>query len=348
MGRPHQGIRISRPDWIALILLQLGTSILFASRGWLTYKWDSPIRELIWEEKWWTPVLEKFDITWGHFARTSDSWITPTLEWTGVFLMISAILPWLPLLPRLQWTRWLLVPVILVLAIDAFARWVSKDMHAGTMMEYALRVFSPVALILIFRRDTIHSTNRRLTIIWLLLLATALTFTGHGLYAVGYYDVPLNFRTMTSEIIPASESTILLILEAAGWLDFLIVALVLIPRMPKIPMLGLGYLVVSTLTILLATFWSPLDMTGGMGFILGALVLIPFIPNARLMGLIYMTLWGGATTLARIWAYYDPNLPSNGLDPWFAEALVRTPHWLIPLWLIIWLKEKPNSRRKDF
>jgi hypothetical protein len=254
------------------------------------WRWDSPIRELIWEEKWWTPVLAKFDITWGHFARTSDLWITPTLKWTGFFLMGSALIPWLAALPRLRWMRWFLLPAMLILVLDAFSRWIAKDMQAGLAMEYGLRVFAPLALLLCLRQGGALSPVRRRIVTWLLLLASALTFTGHGLYAMGYYDIPLAFRLMTTEILPLSEEASLLFLKTAGWLDFVVVALV-------------------------------------------------FLPATRLAALIYMGLWGGATTAARIWAYYDPTLPWKGLDPWLAEALVRTPHWLVPLWLILMIRK---------
>lgn len=281
-------------DWVTFLLLQLGVTLLLLSRGWLTWRWDSPIRELIWVEKWWTPVLAKFEVTWAHFARTSDSWITPTLEWTGIFLMGSAAILWIAMIPRLRWSRWLLVPAILILVLDAFSRWVNRDMQAGMALEYALRIFAPMALLLHLRQFPTLPNLRRGIITWMLLLATVLTFTGHGLYAMGYYDIPLAFRLMTMEILPLSEEASLTFLKVAGWLDFIAVTLV-------------------------------------------------FLPATRLAALSYMMLWGGATTAARIWGYYDPTLPWNGLDPWLAEALVRTPHWLIPLWLILMFKRKRTS-----
>lgn len=290
MGKRAKGSKGRWLDWVALLILQFGVSILLLSRGWLTWRWDSPIRELIWEEKWWTPVLAKFDVTWGHFARTSDTWITPTLERTGIFLMVSALIPLLAMVPRLRWMRWLLIPAILILVLDAFSRWVGKDMQAGVAMEYALRVISPLALLIYLGRGVPLLGIRRGIVVCLLLLASALTFTGHGLYAMGYYDVPLEFRMMTTEILPISEEASLTFLKAAGWLDFVVVALV-------------------------------------------------FIPPTRLVALIYMMLWGGATSVARIWAYYEPTLPWNGLDPWLAEALVRTPHWVVPLWLILMMRK---------
>jgi hypothetical protein len=275
----------NKTDLFSKGILQLVVSLIFLARGWLTWRWDSPIRELIWQEAWWTPVLKNFDITWSHFARTSDAWISPTLDAIGIFLVISALLPWLSGIARLGWMRWLLLPGIVIVILDAFSRWVAKDMQAGIGMEYALQIATPMALLILLGAKT-TSARRENLIKWILLIAAASTFTGHGLYAIGYYSVPLEFRMMTTEILPLSETASLMFLKIVGWLDFIVVALI-------------------------------------------------FLPITRRAALAYMACWGGLTTLARILAYYDTELPRYGLDPWLIEALVRTPHWLIPLLLLL-------------
>ena len=107
-------------DRFSLGILQLIVSVTFLARGWLTWRWDSPIRELIWEEKWWAPVLKNYDVTWSHFARTSDQWITPMLEGLGVFLIVSSLIPWIAGFSRLRWLRWFLIPATLILILDGF------------------------------------------------------------------------------------------------------------------------------------------------------------------------------------------------------------------------------------
>ena len=164
---------------------------------------------------------------------------------------------------------------------------------------------------------------------------------------MGYYDVPLNFRMMTSEILPLTEPTVLFLLKVAGWLDFVVVAMVLIPVIPNKRFSAWIYMIALVGALAGAAIFFSWEITGWLGFLIVTILLIPFAPNARLLGLTYMVLWGGATTAARVWAYYEPTLPSNGLDPWLAEALVRTPHWLVPLWLIIMLrKRKPVDQRE--
>lgn len=287
-----------RFEFCSLVILQLLVSLLLLSRGWLTWRWDSPIRDLIWEEKWWSPVLAKYDVTWSHFARTSDLWITPGLERMGIFLIATALILWLAGVSRLRWLRWILVPASLILVLDAFSRWVGKDMQTGILMEYALSTVAPIALLIYLGRGSSLSIVRGRIVTWLLLIATALTFAGHGLYAMGHYSVPLDFRMMTTEILPVTEEGSLTFLKIAGWLDFVVVGLL-------------------------------------------------FIPMTRSVALVYMLCWGGATSLARILTYYEPDLPWNGMDPWLAEALVRTPHWLVPLWLLLQLRRSKKETHTE-
>ena len=216
-------------DRFTLGILQFIVSITFLARGWLTWHWDSPIRELIWQEKWWTPVLAKYEMTWSHFARTSDEWITPTLERLGMFLIASALLPWLAGFSRLRWLRWFLIPATAILILDSFSRWVGKDMQAGMAMEHVLQIVAPLALLIYVGRKSFHAPKRDTIVRWLLMIAAAVTFVGHGLYAMGYYNVPLHFQMMTMEILSISEEGSLRFLKIMGWLDFVVVPFLILP-----------------------------------------------------------------------------------------------------------------------
>jgi len=217
-------------DRLTLAILQLIVSVTFLARGWLTWHWDSPVRELIWQERWWTSVLAKYEMTWSHFARTSDEWITPTLERLGMFLIASALLPWLVGFFRLRWLRWFLIPATLVLILDSFSRWVGKDMQSGMAMEHVLQIVTPVALLIHVGRKTQLAPKRDFIVRWLLMIAAAVTFVGHGLYAMGYYNVPLHFQMMTMEILSISEVGSLRFLKIMGWLDFVVVPFLILPR----------------------------------------------------------------------------------------------------------------------
>lgn len=79
---------------------------------------------------------------------------------------------------------------------------------------------------------------------------------------------------------------------------------------------------------------SFLYVIGILDFVAGLAILVPCL---RRPGLYYMIAWGAATALARIVAHYDPSLNYKGMDPWIAECLVRTSHWLVPVLLLMLL-----------
>ena len=150
-------------------------------------------------------------------------------------------------------------------------------------IEHALQVITPISLLL-YRSKSI--TNSR----WIgfVLIASAMTFLGHGLYAMGFHPVPLSFQVMTMKLLFASQETALLFLSVVGWLDILVAVTV-------------------------------------------------FIPKLRTVSLLYLVAWGGLTALARIASHVGLEQPYFGFDPWLAETLVRTPHWLLPLLtLFLW------------
>jgi|GEM_PF-373377 hypothetical protein len=79
---------------------------------------------------------------------------------------------------------------------------------------------------------------------------------------------------------------------------------------------------------------SFLYTVGVLDFMAGIAILVPIL---RRLGLYYMFAWGGATSLARILAHYDPSLKYHGMDPWVAECVVRTSHWVVPMLLLMLL-----------
>tara|TARA_R110002096_G_scaffold4501_25_gene21202 strand:+ start:1426 stop:2283 length:858 start_codon:yes stop_codon:yes gene_type:complete len=283
MMRLSRWLEVLGTKW--LFLLQLTVSITLAARGWLTWKWDSPMRSLVWQEDWWSGPLEKLvGIPWRSFAEHSEPALTNVLENVGIGLMACAVVPWLVTLERLRWTRWLLVPAGILLALDALGRWVTVDWELGMAVEHSLQVVTPFALLIALR--TGPGRAWRLT----LAVATSLTFIGHGLYAMGFHAVPLIFKTMTMRILSCDLETAMMFLRIAGWLDLIAV---------------------------LFLWMAPL----------------------RRWALFYMILWGFATALARVWAYFP-----GTLDPWVAETLVRTSHWLLPLLLLACRPVLPPKR----
>lgn len=196
-----------------LTALKFCASITLIARGWLTWRWDSPFRGIIWKEDWWGGMVDD----WATFATTSDPAITNGLMILGCVMMVGGVVPWLlPYFPKL---RWALLFFAGLLVLDSAARWINTHFDLGMAIEHALQMVAPVALFL-----AVSFPDKTRPWILMVSVATAFTFVGHGLYAMGFHPVPLSYQTMTMNILSVSQESAFLILKIAGWLDVLAAA----------------------------------------------------------------------------------------------------------------------------
>lgn len=219
-----------------LLLLKICTSATLFARGWLTWRWDSPVRGIVWKEDWWSSLITKTTgMSWNEFATVSDTWIDLALAVMGWALMLSAILPWIVGKSCCPRTRWLLLPAALLLLMDSFARWVGVDFDFGMAIEHSLQMVAPIALLIALGINvSLHKWSV------LVSIAAAFTFIGHGFYAAGIHPVPLSYQNMTMGILGVNQETALIILSIAGWLDIIFAIGIFIP---KARTLSLYYLV---------------------------------------------------------------------------------------------------------
>lgn len=84
-----------------------------------------------------------------------------------------------------------------------------------------------------------------------------------------------------------------------------------------------------------------LDMAGILDFV-GAAALFIRWKKVHLFALAYLTFWGFMTTIARPWAFVYWEFLASGLSQWLHESVYRLPHVLIPLALLLWLKDQKH------
>jgi len=245
------------------------------ARGWLTFRWDSPIRGLFWKEKWLTPVVEFFGTTWEDYAAQSDGAISMGLKVVGIVLMLSAVLPWMLTVRWRKVAAAAMVPAIVLLVIDAFAHAAETDFELGMILEHGLQWGAPLVLLTYLYRGGLKSKWRVLVGV----LAGA-TFVGHGLYAMGFHAVPWLYQSMVEEMMGFGSAGVLLFLKIVGWLDFAAVAALAVPKFRR---LGLAYMVAWALATALA---RPLSHDALDPWIAEFLVRIPhwLLPLAVLFG----------------------------------------------------------------
>ena len=273
--------------------VQFAAAAVFLGRAWQHLFWDAPYRALLWDQSLMEGlILRVFKLNWHDYVSDTaiDQGINTFTDGMGYFYLIcffAAI--FLNRFPRV--CRPILLAGSIGLIILSGLYYKEKFMAIGQFWEYTLQWSSPLFLLALHKNQ--HISKR---LVLLLKIAIALTFTCHGLYAIGYYPRPGNFSEMIINILGASDKQAVIILNVAGLMDFVVSLLIFFPRILAIP------------------------------------------------ALIYAVLWGFATTIARVWAYFHLAFWQESLMQWLHESVMRFPHFLIPLAVLIYVALRPNSQ----
>lgn len=211
-------------------LLRIATVLLFAGRAWQHLFWDAPFRALFWDQQ----IMEGIVMllrggTWQEYAvsENMDLYIRWVIKGFGFFYGMMAVLT-VFVTGRIKKVAWLYVLSSVFLAFLALLYAKEKFHHVGQFLEYAIQFLLPVLFIYSIKgRIQLPKLNL------LLKIAIALTFSAHGLYAIGFYPQPGVFVDMVINIFHMSEAHAKLFLIIAGVLDFLVAVLVFIPRISK-------------------------------------------------------------------------------------------------------------------
>jgi hypothetical protein len=211
------------------ITLRVATFALFAGRAWQHLFWDAPFRSLLWDQE----LMEKLVLflrggTWQEYVTSAatDQFIQHTIVGFGIFYALMAVLTLIVTRKQLEKLTLLYILSSIALVFLAFLYSKEKFFHAGQFFEYAIQFLLPLFFC--------YGVSRRIEFKKLLLLmkiAIALTFTAHGLYAIGYYPQPGAFVDMLLNIFSMEEATAKSILQIAGILDFVISITIFIPRL---------------------------------------------------------------------------------------------------------------------
>lgn len=142
----------------------------------------------------------------------------------GVALVTLSIPLLLPIL-KIQRGKlhFLLLPAILILFVTSFASFVQSGYLPEQLIEHSTKLLTPV---LFFHcLTTAHINVNRL--IFALKILVALTFIGHGLYALGVHYIPEGFIEMTTKILGISVFEATVFLRIIGILDIVCAILIL-------------------------------------------------------------------------------------------------------------------------
>jgi len=198
---------------------------VFLGRAWQFLIWDAPFRTLFWDESFMGPLVRLFGSDWSDYLErvASDQNIGKLIVACGLVFLVCAIAVWI--LPRFSKG---LIPLTIVgvglLLFLTFLYWKEHFFIVAQLMEHTLQWSAPLFLLYYLKNEKSSKT-----VLLLLKLAVALTFVGHGLFALGAYPVPGHFTVMVVKILGLSQPQALQFLFWAGVLDMIIGVGVFLP-----------------------------------------------------------------------------------------------------------------------
>ena len=209
-----------------LLLLRWATVAVFLGRGWLHLFWEVPYGTIWWDESWMKGIAHAMGMSWGDWMG-SEGMAAVVAGWQMgvgiVFIGLAVLSAFLQAkhpkaLGRLLWLGSLLLFFL------AFVSYKSHNYLWPQWWEHTAQFSVPLFLYWAIYRPPVRRYQ------WLLRIAIAVTFTCHGLYALGWpYDTPANFLQMTMNILPLEEYWARLLLQAAGALDLLVSVAIFLP-----------------------------------------------------------------------------------------------------------------------
>lgn len=216
-----------------MILLRWLSCAVFLGRAWQHLFFDIPIRSVLWDERLMSRFVEQvLKLDWETYISSAaiDSRIQALVVGVGIFYIICAVLS-LILKNHQQKLGILLLVGSSFLIVLALLYWKEKFQSFGQFIEYSLQFSTPIFLYLALFKIKIDQHFQRLVLF--MKIAVALTFIGHGLYALGVYPVPSTYVEMMINVFYFSDTNAILFLKIAGMLDLIAAVAIFIPSIQK-------------------------------------------------------------------------------------------------------------------
>lgn len=216
-------------------LLKYCAFLIFIGRAYQYLFFDAPFRAILWDDTLMPAIVEGlFKTPWSNYvtSATVDKWIQLSIKTNGLLFVIAAFSA---LFINTKNFKFLKFPIYIggfLLVLLSALLMKEKFYHNAQFFEHAIQFGIP--FVLLFSLKT-QATPSNLSLILKILIA--ITFTSHGLYALGYYPIPGNFIDMTINATGFNEDTSVQILYFAGVLDLLLSILIFIPKVSRYALL---------------------------------------------------------------------------------------------------------------
>lgn len=203
---------------------------VLAGRGWQHLFWDPPYRTFLWDEKLLKPAIENlFGLKWEEYVTSVsiDHNMQNTFQVIGIFLMAGIFFS-LFMNKFTKWAERYLIFCSVWLLFLSVIYWKEYFWDLPQFVELTAQWTSPLILVLIY-----HSFTRRINILIILRIILAMTFFGHGLYALGWVPLPGNWVDLVINTFSFSETNAKIFLKIVGAGDILAAFMVFYPKTEK-------------------------------------------------------------------------------------------------------------------
>jgi len=233
---------IKHSNFFTLILvcvLRLSAFCVFFGRGWEHLITDAPFRTIFWDQSIMEGLISVLTgLSWHEYAKseTCNFIIDASIKATGLFYLLCAFASLFIRVKHKQLSK-LLVAGSLLLIILSGLFYKSKFLQFGQFIEYSCQMFSPLFLyIILFYKVHLPKFS------FALKLAIALTFAGHGLYALGVYPTPgiwidMSLSSLNFVGLYPSVNQVQHIIYLAGILDMILALGIFLPNKWSVPFL---------------------------------------------------------------------------------------------------------------
>jgi hypothetical protein len=236
-----------------LLILKISCVLLFLGRGWQYLFWDAPLRTLLWNESLLSPIIESFtSMSWKEYVTSlkADAIINIITRIFGVFYLLMAGMSIYLSPTRIKLAKSLLVATGVLFGFT-FLYFMEKSFYLGMLIEHATQVGLPWAFYVALTQDNFFTKyfNHFKAMV-------AMTFVGHGMFAVGIHPIPGQFIDMVITVFGVTEDAAYDFLALAGALDF---AAALFIFIPATQLYALGFNIFWGITTAFARFVSHVD-----------------------------------------------------------------------------------------
>lgn len=225
-----------------LLALRFAVILSFLGRAWQHLFLNTVYREFLWDYKLMSPIVEGyFKMGWSQYLNSAKAeQIINYGEVLGGCIFLGAAIQ--AAISKGKRSPFLLLFAFLLLLPIAWMHFLGNAYNSFMLLEFTAQASAPLLLIWALRSKAILTGN---TFKRAIILVLSVTFTCHGLYAVGAFPVPQKFIAMAQSCLGLNELQSLRFLALMGYLDFVAVVLLYFTATKKwaaLYMVGWGFI----------------------------------------------------------------------------------------------------------